>query len=255
MKTFRKITWIGGWVILGIGFIVMAIMFFSPIGNWENYSNIVWIIMGIGAVLLVGGTLISLFTGNSSRVKNGKPALGTVTDTRQTGTYLNNQPQVEITFTYKDTEGKEYQGATTTFIAQTQLAAIQPGATLPIRYDEQNPSKVAIDGNMDRTTMQNLYDQEMIRKGVLTEETLDIAKNGQEAKGVIMTITPTGKFKEEATEMEVTVKVTKQDGNTYETTVLKYMLPTNISKFQPGTLVTVNYMPEDEKNIVISVKI
>ena len=76
---------------------------------------------------------------------NGLPASGTVLKIWETGTRVNDNPVVGFLLEI-DAEGMEpYRAETKALISILSIPQIQPGAVLPIRYDPEDPSKIALD--------------------------------------------------------------------------------------------------------------
>lgn len=76
---------------------------------------------------------------------NGLPASGTVLKIWETGTRVNDNPVVGFLLEI-DAEGMEpYRAETKALISILSIPQIQPGAVLPIRFDPEDPSKIALD--------------------------------------------------------------------------------------------------------------
>lgn len=78
----------------------------------------------------------------------GQPATGQILGLGQTGTYINNQPQVNIVLQVFPPGGQPYQTQITKILSMIEIPQYQPGAQVQVRYDPQNPMKVAIAGAM-----------------------------------------------------------------------------------------------------------
>jgi hypothetical protein len=69
----------------------------------------------------------------------------------QTGTYLNNQPQLQLMVEVTPMQQGGYpaamafQSSFTQFVPMMAMARVQPGAVVPVRYDPMNPAKMTID--------------------------------------------------------------------------------------------------------------
>lgn len=71
----------------------------------------------------------------------GIAQLANVVRVRQTGTYLNEQPQVEFTLSFDDAEGRTHQVSLRRFVSLIDLPNI-PRERMDILYDPQDPQKV-----------------------------------------------------------------------------------------------------------------
>lgn len=77
-------------------------------------------------------------------LQTGMPATGQVLGLQQTGTYINNNPQVVIALQVFPQQGQPYQTQVTKVVSLVQLPSLQMGAQLSLKVDPQNPMKVAI---------------------------------------------------------------------------------------------------------------
>lgn len=90
-------------------------VFFSPVFRYTLYGGI--------AILVISSILPLMLSGFGGRVKNGVPALGLIESVRQTGTYINEQPQVELKVQVTEESGEQFETTITTIIPLTQLAS------------------------------------------------------------------------------------------------------------------------------------
>jgi hypothetical protein len=76
----------------------------------------------------------------------GQPAGGQIINVQQTGTYINNQPQVVISLQVFPPNGQPYQTSLTKVVSMFQIPQFQVGAQVALRIDPANPMQVAIAG-------------------------------------------------------------------------------------------------------------
>jgi hypothetical protein len=77
-------------------------------------------------------------------LQTGAPATGQIMAVNQTGTYINQQPQVQIVVMVHPQGGQPYQAQLTKVVSMFETAQYQIGAQVHVRYDPQNPAKIAI---------------------------------------------------------------------------------------------------------------
>ncbi|MEG0184981.1 MAG: hypothetical protein RR704_16210, partial [Stenotrophomonas sp.] len=92
---------------------------------------------------LLGGTLQIDARGESLKYR-GIAAEARVLDVRQTGTYVNEQPQVEFQLEYLDREGNVQQASVRRFVALLELANI-PRGQVDILYDPDDRRSVRME--------------------------------------------------------------------------------------------------------------
>lgn len=82
---------------------------------------------------------------NSTLVKTGISAPAIILKAEDTGTTMNESPQVRLTLQVTPAYGSSFQAVTTTFIGRLQVGMITPGAPVVVRYDPNDMTKVAIE--------------------------------------------------------------------------------------------------------------
>ena len=81
---------------------------------------------------------------NAAIMKNGIPAQAKILSLTQTGTYVNNQPQVMFQLEVHPPGGTPYQTTTKAVIPLTSIPQVQPGAVVAIKIDPKDSTKVVL---------------------------------------------------------------------------------------------------------------
>ena len=82
---------------------------------------------------------------NSGLLKTGISAPAVILNAEDTGTTMNESPQVRLTLQVNPAYGPSFQAVTTTFVGRLQIPLITPGSQVTVRYDPADPTKVAIE--------------------------------------------------------------------------------------------------------------
>ena len=82
---------------------------------------------------------------NSTLIKTGVSALAVILNAEDTGTTMNESPQVRLTLQVNPAYGPSFQAVTTTFVGRFQIGLITPCAPVTVRYDPNDITKVAIE--------------------------------------------------------------------------------------------------------------
>jgi hypothetical protein len=82
---------------------------------------------------------------NSTVIKTGISAPAVILNAEDTGTTMNESPQVRLTLQVNPAYGPSFQAVTTTFVGRLQIGMITPGAPVTVRYDPNDITKVAIE--------------------------------------------------------------------------------------------------------------
>ena len=85
---------------------------------------------------------------NRRLLQVGLPAKAKVLGLAETGVHINHQPQVKIMLevTPDGRMGRSYQTEVKTVLSIVHIPQFQPGARLLVKYDPNDPSRVAIAG-------------------------------------------------------------------------------------------------------------
>jgi len=75
---------------------------------------------------------------------NGRVGSAVVTDLRQTGTFVNENPQCELDLQVTVEGLPSYTATHRQVLAMVAIPQFQPGATVPVRVDPENPSSLII---------------------------------------------------------------------------------------------------------------
>lgn len=77
--------------------------------------------------------------------KKGLPAKGTVLKIWETGIRVNHSPVVGFLLEIRAEAMAPYEAETKALISILWIPQIQPGAVLPVKYDPEDPSRIALD--------------------------------------------------------------------------------------------------------------
>lgn len=106
-------------------------------------SVVIAIIMTIFAIRVFWG----IFRGaavSRDLLANGLPAQARILRLGETGMYVNNNPAVDIYMEVTAPNLPPYQVKQRMVVSMLRLAAIQPGAVVPVKYDAGDPNRVVL---------------------------------------------------------------------------------------------------------------
>lgn len=214
---------------------------------------IIFVFTGAG---FFGEGIMAAFTGdNSSAFRDGLVGIGTIKSFGQTGLTVNDQPQIRIEFSVEGVDGKIFDSHATMIVPLTELALLQPGVVLPVRYLPDRTDKVEVDRSGDMSAAQRAMNESMIRKGFTTKAKLDIAERGITAQAVVRSLSVPGEIRNGHSKIELGLVVTRPDGTTFTTNVDKFLAPASVAQVQVGRILRVHYLPENEQEVVIALQV
>lgn len=179
--------------------------------------------------------------------------VGSLVSARATGTSINDQPEVELTFDVETPDGRIIRGTARTIINQAELAQLSPGTTIPVRYRDDGRFAVAPDAPAEELE-KSLYASRLAR-GVLTARQVDVATRGTETSAVIMSMQPTGEISEGQAILHLELRVTRPDGTAFDAVRDTPAPVAALADLQPGSVVQVRYLPDDESYVAISTRV
>jgi hypothetical protein len=254
-KTIRPIVLLGmfgalAWYLwLGLT-TISANEYSSP---WEDNLPIVIVAVTVGWPLLAAAGIFGSvrLRGNSRAMRSAELGIGTVTGVRRTGLTVNDKPQLAIGMTVRTKSGQTFDSVAKQLVDLTELSILVPGAVLPVRYRPEHLEEVEIDQSGDQAAIQEVHNQVLIRAGLSSARSVDIAARGTRAEAVVSAVRPTGQIVCGNPQMALTLLVNRPDGSNYETTVEKVIAANLVGHLQLGRVVTVFYLPGDEGEVAL----
>jgi hypothetical protein len=77
--------------------------------------------------------------------KTGTPAMAQVLDLRDTGMTLNQNPVVSLRIMVHPEGAPPFEAKMKALVGRLDIPRVQPGATLPVKYDPNDHARVALD--------------------------------------------------------------------------------------------------------------
>lgn len=205
-------------------------------------------ILIIGCVCLV--TLLSLgVTGfflyrifgnmskNSGVLKTGISAPAVIIAAQDTGTTMNDSPQVRLTLQVTPAGRPPFQAVTTTFVGRLQVGMIVPGASVMVKYDPHDITNVAaIQSAMQ--AQDQYYEQ--------------LRRTGEEAEATILTVVDLNiRVGDSAAMMKFTCDVKPRFDAPFRAETQAAVVDTSREKYSAGKKVYVRYDPANKQQVAL----
>ncbi|MCP2330263.1 hypothetical protein [Actinoalloteichus caeruleus] len=201
------------------------------------------------------GVMTALTGRNSAAFRRGQLGVGTVVGTSPTGATVNDQPELRIDLTVRTADGLQFASHARMVVPVTEVAALRPGAVVPVRYVPGRIDRVELDLSGDAARAQDVMNQIALQQGTLDPGRLEVAKRGTPAQGLVRALEVPGEIRDGQARLDITLLVTRPDGTTFETRVEKFVPPHMVAHVQVGRIVAVRYLPEDESRLVLSLPV
>jgi hypothetical protein len=95
-------------------------------------------------IVVIRKVMKNAFGPNEKLLQEGVQAQATILKIWDTGVTLNDNPQVGMLLEVHPAGREPFRVEMKSIISRIALAQIQPGRVVPVRYDPENPSKVAL---------------------------------------------------------------------------------------------------------------
>ncbi|MCL1919006.1 MAG: DUF3592 domain-containing protein [Peptococcaceae bacterium] len=230
-------------------------------------------VMILGVIMIfvgsIGNGLSNIFAfmfGHNKKLKSGPLVIGRIISVKRTGMLINHQPQLEIEIQFTTTDGRQITTSDKRIVELHNLAQVQPGEMVSLRYNPENPQKIMIEEVGCNESQQQAQSPEVrIHTQQVPQDVLGILNTvglgslfgamGGSTQGTmqasIVSAVPTGRSADGKNEVVVTLRVNRPDGSIFDAQVTKSVLPGMMQHFSPGRVVQVVSLTGDEKNLSI----
>jgi hypothetical protein len=114
-------------------------------------NMVIYLSYGIAALVIVFviiavGRLVRGGARNRQLLQSGESATATIVELRDTGTTVNDNPQVELVLDVLPAGRPPFRATARTLISRLQTSQVQPGMQVLVKFDPSDTSKVALAG-------------------------------------------------------------------------------------------------------------
>ena len=207
------------------------------------------------------GRLVMNGMKNREVLAHGESAPAVVLKVWQTGTVMNEiNPQIGMLLEVRPTSKPAFQAETKMFVSMVQIPQFQPGAVLQVKYDPQNPTKVAVDavgGSLGAAPAAQTADPARVQALQAMLEQMKTMQNDLEARGIpapaqILTAANMGvEVNGDNPLMAFQLQVQATDRPPFQASAQGVVGLSAVGKYQPGRTIYVKYDPNDPSKIVL----
>lgn len=212
--------------------------------------------MGIGEYILLGVTIVIVifsftftFFKSKGAMMNKKAlteeTIGILKKIERTGLYINEQPQLRLTFDAVLESGFTEVVEVKEIISLTQIHLLSIGGVFPIRYDPIKKVGIIDEDNIDKEKLQDKLDLYMSRinlKGPSYLERLNFRKYGVTRLAIISDLKIGEKQDNNIYEIVVTIRLDESDGNQRFLTKTCYINEHELDNIAIGKIVEISLL-------------
>lgn len=189
---------------------------------------------------------------NSNLVKTGVSAPAVIIGLEDTGVTMNDSPQVRLTLQVTPVDRPPFQAVATTFVGRLQVGMITPGASVNVRYDPNDISKVAVESlGAPSASSANVA---AIQAAMQAQDQYyeGLRKTGEEALAKILTVTDMNmRVGDTGAMFRFTLEVTPKIGEPFKAENQSAILNTSREKYSVGKMVYVRYDPNNKAQVAL----
>ena len=131
------------------------------------------------------------------------------------------------------------------------VSALRPGVILLVSFDPDTRDRLSLADDM--LAVRAEFDHMLLRKGLLTDEQLNLIRHGARSSGVVTGMRTTGEAREDYREVELDLMVSRLGGGQFPAHDTALVPASALVKVYPGSVVDTYYRPGDESTIAVCV--
>ena len=223
------------------------------------------IYIALGMLVLFGGMFFLFYRLlfapmlNAKRLqKTGIPGTARITEVRDTGITINNNPQVKLILDVKSSLGQRFTAQCRVLVSRINPGAYQPGMEVPVKIDPDNEQNVVLDFSGERTGTSTASSVAMDTNALtqqlqlLQKENDSILLSGRPARAIIRKNTWLGMYvngNNPYTELEL--EVLPDNAPAFSGKARGVISEAALARYQPGCEIRVKYDLYDNSKVAI----
>lgn len=212
------------------------------------------IIIGVawGLILTFGGTMSGF--GRRTKVRGETQiGVGRIVEISRTGLTVNDVPQYDLYVRVSPRSGEEFVGQLRMLVDPTDLAALQVGQPVPVRYSLTDQDAVELADITDPAVREAML-QWRIEKGLIDPSLVRARTSGTQVPASVLEVRPTGRRLEGQSELQLKVLMVPDGAATWEADTRVFAYPEAISRFQVGAPIWAFYRREDPHTVAVTIE-
>ena len=226
-------------------------------------NDLAWIIpVAVAGLILVimvivFGLMIRRWLIKQKVLQTGVAATATIVSVRDTGSRINDDPVVGIRLQVQPPSGPSFQVEVKETVSILQIPLFQPGAQLDVKYDPADQTRVAIAGVVTGGApgSSGMMNQQQAEQMLTLYQTANqqLLETGLSATAKVLQYMPMGiNVNGNNPAANLIVEVYPDNGAPFTAQSQGNVIrETNVSKYQPGQMVTVRYNPDDLTKVAV----
>lgn len=212
------------------------------------------ILIGVawGLILTFGGTMSGL--GRRKKVRgDAQIGVGRIVEVSRTGLTVNDVPQYDLFVRVTPRAGDEFVGQLRMLVDPSDLASLQVGQPVPVRYSLSDQDTVELADITDPVVRDAML-QWRIDRGLIDPRLVRARTTGTQVPASVLEVRPTGRRLDGQSELALKVLMAPEGAATWEADTTVFAFPEAISRFQVGAPIWAFYRREDPQTVAVTVE-
>lgn len=223
-----------------------------PFSGEDTLGGPIFIGVAWGLILTFGGTMSGL--GRRKRVRGeSQIGVGRIVEISRTGLTVNDVPQYDLFVRVAPKAGTDFIGQLRMLVDPSDLASLQIGQPIPVRYSLADQDTVEL-ADITDPTVRDAVLQWRIDRGLIDPRLVKARTTGTQVPASVLAVRPTGRRLEGQSELEVKVLMAPEGASTWETDTTVFAYPEAISRFQVGAPIWAFYRREDPQTVAVTIE-
>lgn len=223
-----------------------------PFSGEDTLAAPIFIGVAWGLLLTFGGMMSGL--GRRKRVRGeSEIGVGRIVEISRTGLTVNDVPQYDMFIRVAPTVGEDFIGQLRMLVENSDLASLQVGQPIPVRYSVADRDAVELADITDPAVHDALL-QWRIDRGLIAPRLVKARRTGIQVPAAVLAVRPTGRRLEGQSELELKVLMAPEGASTWEADTTVFAYPEAISRFQVGSPIWAFYRREDPQTVAVTIE-
>ncbi|MFT4260563.1 hypothetical protein [Microbacterium sp.] len=212
------------------------------------------IMIGVAwGVLLTFGGAMSGF-GRRKKVRGeAQIGVGRIVEVSRTGLIVNDVPQYDLFIRVSPAGGEEYISQLRMLVDASDLAMLQVGQPLPVRYSLTGQDTVEL-ADLEDPAVRDAMMQWRIARGLIDPRQVRARTTGIQVPASVLEIRPTGRRLEGQSEVALKVLMAPEGAATWEADTTVFVYPQALAHLQVGAPIWAFYRREDPQTVAITIE-
>lgn len=212
------------------------------------------IIIGVawGLLLTFGGMLSGL--GRRKTVRGeAHIGVGTIVEVTRTGMTVNDVPQYDLFLRVTPRSSEEFIAQLRMLVGGADLAVLQVGLPLPVRYSRTDRDTVEL-ADLNDPAVRDAMLQWRIDRGLIDPAQVRARTTGIRIPASVLEVRPTGRRREGQSELALRVLLAPEGAPTWEADTTVFVYPQAVPHLQVGAPVWAFYRREDPQTVAVTIE-